>query len=128
MRSATFVLVPNLFITELRVLELHWAVVKFMLGAEAPFASASRLLEVFPTICDAHGINLRAMQEETVGDICVFIFPCLILHCPVTSLAKRNWAFVGLLFIFGHTTSVCAFLVCWLPVSGVSSVFQFFIV
>ena len=77
------------------------AFVKFMLGAEAPF-------EVFPTICDAHGMNLRTMKKETVGDICVFISPFIILHCPVTSLTMRNGALVGIRLIYGHITSVCA--------------------
>ena len=128
MRSATFVFVPNLHIAELRVPELHWAVVIFMLGAEAPFAFASCFLEIFPTIYYAHGMDFWTIKNITVGDFCVFIFPFLVFYCPVTSLAKRNRALVGLLFIFGHTTSVCPFVVCWMPVPGVSSVFHFFIV
>ena len=61
MRSATFVFVPNLHIAELRVPELHWAVVKFMLGAKAPFAFASCLLEIFPPVGDAHRVYFRAV-------------------------------------------------------------------
>ena len=128
MRSATFVSVPNLHIAELRVPELHWAAVIFVLGAEAPFAFASCFLEIFPTIVYAHFADSWTIKNITVGDFRVFIFPFLVFYCPVTSLAKWNRALVGLLFIFGHTTSVCPFVVCWMPVPGVSSVFHFFIV
>ena len=127
MCSPTFVFVSNLHIAELRVPELHWAVVKFMLGAEAPFAFASCLLEIFPTIYYAHFLDFWTIENITVGDFCVFIFPFLVFYCPVTSLAKWNRALVGLLFIFGHTASVLPVIIGWKSL-GVSFVFHFFIV
>ena len=127
MRSATFVFVPNLHIAELRVPELHWAVGEFVLGAEAPFAFASCFLEIFPTIYYAHFLDFWTIENITVGDFCVFIFPFLVFYCPVTSLAKWNRALVGLLFIFGHSTSVLPVIIGW-KLLGVSFVFHFFVV
>ena len=61
MCSSTFVFVSNLHIAELRVPELHWTLVVFVLGAEAPFAFASCLLEIFPPVGDAHRVYFRAV-------------------------------------------------------------------
>ena len=127
MCSSTFVFVSNLHIAELRVPELHWTLVEFVLGAEAPFAFASCLLEIFPTIYYAHFLDFWTIENITVGDFCVFIFPFLVFYCPVTSLAKWNRALVRLLFIFGHTASVLPVIIGWKSL-GVSFVFHFFIV
>ena len=62
MCSSTFVFIPDQFFAEFWVLDLHWTFVEFVLGTEAPLASAPILFVKVPSIGDAHCVYFWAVQ------------------------------------------------------------------